>query len=221
MSNPIFILALEYEIDVFAFENIINKNYSNAQIFIANNVYELHKLLFSYDNAVVVLNPHYFDIETKQQSMALNLCFIKSKWLIYCNENYDDLLILELLYNNKSLNVVLHSDLLETIIKSIIATVNSKKFVTDYIQTIFDENKKRKIESVSKRNLLTTTEKEIIQLIIQGKTAKEIAEMRCLSFHTVNTHRKNIFRKLDINSVQELIKYAIKAGYFDTTEYYI
>jgi len=79
----------------------------------------------------------------------------------------------------------------------------------------------RKKESVGKRNLLTNTELELIQLLMQGKTAKEIAELRCLSHHTVNTHRKNIFRKLGLNNVQELIKFALKNGLVDLTEYYI
>lgn len=221
MSSPVFILALEYEIDRFAFENLILSRYVNAKIIVASSVHELHKELFNFDDAVVIVNPHYFDTETKNQSLALTLCFLKSKWLVFCNESYDDLMISELLYNNKSLNIILHSDSLAVIAKAITATYLSQKFITEFIQNNLEEHKKRRTDGANKRNLLTTTEKEIIQLIILGKTAKEIAELRCLSYHTVNTHRKNIFRKLEINSVQELIKYAIKVGYFDTTEYYI
>ena len=69
--------------------------------------------------------------------------------------------------------------------------------------------------------MLTHTELELVQLFTQGKTSKEIAELRCLSYHTVNTHRKNIFRKLELNNVQELIKFALKNGLVDLTEYYI
>ena len=50
---------------------------------------------------------------------------------------------------------------------------------------------------------------------------KEIAEKRFSSFHTVNTHRKNIFRKLNVNNVHEATKYALRAGLVDTAEYYI
>jgi len=52
-------------------------------------------------------------------------------------------------------------------------------------------------------------------------TTKEIAEKRFSSFHTINTHRKNIFRKLGVNNVHEATKYALRAGLVDSAEYYI
>ena len=57
---------------------------------------------------------------------------------------------------------------------------------------------------------LTTSEMEIVRLIAEGLTTKEIASRKYISFHTVITHRKNIFRKLGVSSVSELIMYAIK-----------
>ncbi|MDP4186348.1 MAG: response regulator transcription factor, partial [Bacteroidota bacterium] len=68
---------------------------------------------------------------------------------------------------------------------------------------------------------LTKKEIEITSLIAQGLTTKEIASKLFLSVHTVNTHRKNILKKLGINSSGELIMYAIHSGIIDTTEYYI
>lgn len=68
---------------------------------------------------------------------------------------------------------------------------------------------------------LTKTETEILIDIANGMTTKEIAEKRFSSFHTVNTHRKNIFRKLSVNNVHEATKYALKAGLVDSAEYYI
>ena len=68
---------------------------------------------------------------------------------------------------------------------------------------------------------LTKTETEILKDIALGMTTKEIADKRFSSFHTVNTHRKNIFRKLNVNNVHEATKYALRAGLVDTAEYYI
>ena len=68
---------------------------------------------------------------------------------------------------------------------------------------------------------LTKTEMEVLRDIALGLTTKEIAEKRFSSFHTVNTHRKNIFRKLNVNNVHEATKYALRAGMVDTAEYYI
>ena len=71
------------------------------------------------------------------------------------------------------------------------------------------------------RHLLTDSEMEIVRLIASGLTTKEIAARRFLSFHTVNTHRKNIFRKLQVKSVSELVMTSVKAGWIDPIEYYI
>jgi len=70
-------------------------------------------------------------------------------------------------------------------------------------------------------NILTNTEKIILKEIALGKTTKEIAAERNLSFHTINSHRKNIFRKLEVNNVHEATKYAMRAGIVDMAEYYI
>ncbi|MBQ7421900.1 MAG: response regulator transcription factor [Prevotella sp.] len=76
--------------------------------------------------------------------------------------------------------------------------------------------------SVSEERVnLTKTETEILKDIALGMTTKEIAEKRFSSFHTVNTHRKNIFRKLNVNNVHEATKYAFRAGLVDSAEYYI
>jgi DNA-binding NarL/FixJ family response regulator len=68
---------------------------------------------------------------------------------------------------------------------------------------------------------LTVMEKAILHEMALSKTTKEIAWDKHLSFHTVNTHRRNIFRKLGINNMHEAIKYALQSGIIDTTEYYI
>ena len=68
---------------------------------------------------------------------------------------------------------------------------------------------------------LTETEKVILKEIALGKTTKEIAAEKFLSFHTINTHRKNIFRKINVNNVHEATKYAMRAGIIDLAEYCI
>lgn len=69
--------------------------------------------------------------------------------------------------------------------------------------------------------VLTHTEIEILRGVAQGKTTKEIAYERYSSIHTVNTHKKNIFRKLQVNTAHEAVKYAFRAGLVDPSEFYI
>lgn len=60
-----------------------------------------------------------------------------------------------------------------------------------------------------KFNLLSVREKEIIKLIVEGKSSYEIADILFRSIHTINTHRKNIIHKLEVNSLAGLIKFAV------------
>jgi DNA-binding NarL/FixJ family response regulator len=55
----------------------------------------------------------------------------------------------------------------------------------------------------------------VVQLIVQGFTGREIADRLFLSHHTISTHRKNILKKLHINSTSELVLYAIRLGIID------
>jgi len=60
------------------------------------------------------------------------------------------------------------------------------------------------------RSRLTSREREIVQLLAEGKSSKEVAVALGISVKTAETHRANIMRKLEIHSVSELVRYAIK-----------
>ncbi len=60
--------------------------------------------------------------------------------------------------------------------------------------------------------LLTDREREILQLVAEGKTNKEIATILNVSLYTVDTHRTHILQKLNLHSVPELILYAVRKG---------
>ena len=59
---------------------------------------------------------------------------------------------------------------------------------------------------------LGTREREVLQLLAEGKTSKEIAARLSLSTKTVETHRRNISQKLDLHSIAELTKFAVREG---------
>jgi two-component system response regulator NreC len=61
-------------------------------------------------------------------------------------------------------------------------------------------------------DLLTTREREILQLAAEGKTNKDMAKVLNLSLFTVETHRAHILQKLNLHSVPELILYAVRKG---------
>jgi two-component system response regulator NreC len=63
---------------------------------------------------------------------------------------------------------------------------------------------------VNASNGLTSREREVLQLIAEGYTNKEIAEILCLSVKTIQSHRTNLMNKLDLHDRGDLIKYAIQ-----------
>lgn len=83
--------------------------------------------------------------------------------------------------------------------------VLAKDYLTNPVDTVEDD--------FTKRFKISPREMEIIQLIKQGMSTKEIADELSLSVFTIETHRKNIFRKLNIASVGQLISFAIENNF--------
>ena len=57
---------------------------------------------------------------------------------------------------------------------------------------------------------LTSREREIVQLLAEGKSSKEVASSLCISVKTAETHRANIMRKLQLHTISELVRYAVR-----------
>ncbi len=82
----------------------------------------------------------------------------------------------------------------------------SALLVEDYVRQLRDK------DEVDSYELLSPREREILQLIAEGKSNKDIANLLNLSLYTVETHRGNILQKLNLHSVPELILYAVRKG---------
>jgi two-component system, NarL family, response regulator NreC len=82
----------------------------------------------------------------------------------------------------------------------------SRMLVEDYVHQLRDRNIEDSYE------LLTPREREILQLVAEGKSSKDIANVLNLSVYTVDTHRSNIMDKLNLHTVPELILYAVRKG---------
>jgi DNA-binding NarL/FixJ family response regulator len=117
-------------------------------------------------------------------------------------------------------NVLLKTEGKEEVIDAISATLKNRKYYSnELLGLLFDQTEKQAAGSDMLQ--LTNAEIEIVRLISEGFTTKEIASRRFISFHTVISHRKNIFRKLGVTSVSELIMVAIRYGLINTIEYHI
>jgi len=90
--------------------------------------------------------------------------------------------------------------------KAFFSPAISKLLVEDYMRQM----QQRGIEDTYE--LLTSREREVLQLLGEGKSNKEIATSLNLSLHTVETHRSNMLEKLNLHSTAELILYAVRKG---------
>lgn len=108
----------------------------------------------------------------------------------------------------------------EELFSAIESTLKYKKYYSEEIIDLFLDRIENKNTNEDQKHL-TSSEIEIVRHIANGLTTKEIAAKRNISYHTVNTHRKNIFRKVEVTNASELIIHAIKAGWIDNIEYYI
>ncbi len=90
--------------------------------------------------------------------------------------------------------------------KAFFSPAVSQMLLNDYMRQL----RERDIEDTY--DLLTPREREVLQLIAEGKSNKEIANVLNLSVYTVETHRGNMMEKLNLHSVPELIIYAVRKG---------
>lgn len=110
---------------------------------------------------------------------------------------------------------VLKSRAYEELVRAIREVMKGKKYLSpDVAQGVVDEYVE--ISSSMSGNpafvVLTDREREALQLIAEGKSTKDVADSLSVSVKTVETHRRNIMEKLNLHSVAELTKYAIREG---------
>jgi two-component system response regulator NreC len=101
------------------------------------------------------------------------------------------------------------------LISAIHAVAEGRSFFSPKISRILQEDY---VQALGRKGaddsyeLLTAREREILQLVAEGKTNKEIANTLNLSLYTVDTHRTHILQKLNLHSVPEVILYAVRKG---------
>jgi two-component system, NarL family, response regulator NreC len=90
--------------------------------------------------------------------------------------------------------------------KSFFSPAISKMLLQDYVRQVQEKSVEDSYD------LLTPREREILQLLAEGRSNKDVAGILNLSLHTVETHRGNILQKLNLHGTPELILYAVRKG---------
>jgi len=110
---------------------------------------------------------------------------------------------------------LLKDSLRSDIIDAIRAVYQGRSFLTRKVGRILQEDYVRQLERRGlddSYDLLTDREREILQLVAEGQTNKEVANLLNVSLTTVETHRTHILQKLGLHSIPELILYAVRKG---------
>lgn len=177
---------------------------------------ELIEQLKTEPDGCVVLDYTSFDINDSSDLLILGQRFPGSHWLLFSDDLSTEFVRM-MLSSSQQFSVLLKDSPLMEIREALTYAIAHRRFICQHITELLLAPEPVQEETVK----LTKTETEILKDIALGMTTKEIAEQRFSSFHTVNTHRKNIFRKLGVNNIHEATRYALRAGLVDAAEYYI
>ncbi len=101
------------------------------------------------------------------------------------------------------------------LLRAVHAVAEGKSFFSPAVSKVLLDDYVRKLKrsgADDPYDLLTPREREILQLVAEGKSNKDVAQLLNLSVYTVETHRSNIMEKLNLHGVPELILYAVRKG---------
>ncbi|WP_413511651.1 response regulator transcription factor [Myroides odoratus] len=185
-----------------------------------STVQEIQTFLKTNSSGQVIFNPTGYQLlQHVDEICELKGKYEQSVWVMWLEELPE--VWLKKMIHMKSVhgfNILLQSESLEELKKALKTVCKKEKYIAPCVQEVLNSYKTTafKVEQI-----LTNSEREILKEIATGKMTKEIAAERNISIHTVITHRKNIFKKLEVNSVHDATRYAIRAGIITVNDYYI
>lgn len=211
-----YIIADNQELTRFALESLLRQD-EETIVYKASDKAGLVALLKEHESAVVLLDYTLFDFADEDQLLIVAERFNLSDWILI-SDDLTPQFIRRVVYSSHQFSVVFKDGPLSEVREAVSAVNRHTRFLSQRaLESIITQQQ----EEDKADHILTQTETEIVKAIAQGKTTKEIAAERFASVHTITTHRKNIFRKLGINTAHDVIKYALRAGLVDSSEFYI
>ena len=217
-----FIIADNQDITKAGMMFLLSRQKDTALLLEADNKAELIQQLRLHPGAVVILDYTSFDFVSSDELIVLHERFKEADWLLFSDELSIGFLR-QVLFSSMSFGVVLKDNSKEEILTALQCASRKERFICNHVSNLLlsGNSQTSLLHPIQQNDLLTPAERSILKEIALGETTKEIAVERNLSFHTINSHRKNIFRKLGVNNAHEATKYAMKAGIVDLVEYYI
>lgn len=214
-TDALFIIADNQDITRAGLHDVVRSIFSDYRLEDVSDKKGLIQVLTEHGVGVVILDYALFDISGIDELLVIRNRFPAAYWVLFSNELSEELI--RRLSAEPNISMILKENPGDEIRSALICAVRGQRFLCHQITNLL-------ISGFSKPevpSILTATETDILRLIAHGKSVKEIAVERNSSIHTIITHKKNIFRKLDVNNVYEATKYALRAGLVELVEYYI
>lgn len=168
--------------------------------------------------SVLIMDPSQMDFDSFNDIRDLRLKYPQMAVIILTNSLTRNEVV-EM--NGCGIKNILHKSAeKEELFDCIEAALKGKKYFSGQILDLLMEPAEKKVIQGNQVQL-TASEIEIVRLLSQGLTNKDIAQKKFLSVHTIMTHRKNIMRKLGASNASEMIMFAIRSGLIDNIEYHI
>ncbi len=164
--------------------------------------------------SVVVIDTAFFQL-TSDELQKLSKCFVPTMWILFCE--YMSEPHIRQLSEDQHFSIVYKDNSAHEIATAIKYAISGVRFLCHQVTDVLLAYQPQ--QSILERDGLTATEIEILRLIAFGKSVKEIALERNSSTHTITTHKKNIFRKINVSTVYNATKYALRAGLIEYDEY--
>lgn len=209
-----FLLADNQFITQVGLRWLIRQTYADALIREVADKRTLLAVLSEGKTSVVILDYTLCDFREVEELLIINKRYPAVHWILFSAELGEPLI--RRLSIEPAFSLLLKESSAEEIRAALAVALSGKPFHCHAIESLLTCHPQPKEEVA-----LTPTEREVLRLIASGKSVKEIAALRNSSVHTIITHKKNLFRKLEVNNIYEATKYVLKAGMIELVEYYI
>lgn len=210
------IIADNQDISRAGLHYLINRSIPHISVKDVSNKQELISAMNECSGIVIVILDYtLFDIHSIDELLVIGKRYNNSRWILFSNELSEN--IIRRLSSEPTIGILLKENSEDEIISALKHSISGERFICHQIKNLLSSGTRHR----QPQSILTATETDILRLIALGKSAKEIAFLRNSSTHTIITHKKNIFRKIEVNNIHEATKYALRAGLVEMMEYYI
>lgn len=210
------IIADNQELTRLALERLLEDLGESRRLY-ASGKGTLMERLRESPQSTVIIDYTLFDFNDIDHLLIVCQRFPLSNWVLL-SDDLTETCLRSVVYGSHNVSIAFKDSPIQEIASALRSACEGQRYVCQRVREILATGlEQQQAPPVA----LTPTEVEVMRAIVQGRTTKEIAAERFSSIHTINTHRKNIFHKLGVNTAHEAIKVSIRYGLVDEADYFI